>query len=270
MKVKHYTTKSNINDILKNGLKVNSQPELTEQAGIITNEYYKNYSDNKPLFFAIEKDNKRNIFSSQSDYALTINIKPDHLSADLQSLVDYGLVFCDDNETCFFDDFKSKTFLMLREYPELSGIMDIKDLLDPENELCELAKKLTGSGTCFSNINSKKIIDIETLNAPAEYLGTCVDSFDEDGESLIDIFRDVSNFACIEEESNEISVEDFMIATKKDMFDIENLSLNKKTYLESENKDVYMIYDEDKDIHYFFKAYKNKELSLKNNKKLKP
>tara|TARA_B100000700_G_C15063044_1_gene867375 strand:- start:9303 stop:10115 length:813 start_codon:yes stop_codon:yes gene_type:complete len=269
MKVKHYTSKTKINNILKNGLRINSESELTECAGNITNEYYKKYSENKPLFFAIEKENKKNIFSSQSDYGLTINISPKKLSADLQSLVDYGLIFCDDNETCFFDDFKSKTLLMLKKYPELSGIMEINDLLDPENELCELAKELTNSGTYFNNISAKNIIDIETLNAPAEYLGNCVDSFDENGDSLIDIFSDVSNFACIEEESKKVSVEDFMIATKKSMFDIERLSLNKKTYLESENKDVYMIYDEDKDIHYFFKTFKNKELKLKSNLKLK-
>ena len=97
-----------------------------------------------------------------------------------------------------------------------------------------------------------------------------MDSFDEDGESLIGIFSDVSNFAYIEENSTTINEKDFLIATKKDMFDIEKLTLNNKIYLESENKEIYMIYDEKDDIHYFFKAEKNPTIKLKNKSKIKP
>ena len=88
-----------------------------------------------------------------------------------------------------------------------------------------------------------------------QYLGSCVNSFDDDGECLIaDLpYADVTEFAQAEEQAIEISEREF-----KHNFDIpigiqQQLSTNEVKYLYDQKHDVYMIYDLSTDVHYFFR-----------------
>jgi len=84
------------------------------------------------------------------------------------------------------------------------------------------------------------------------YIGNCVNSFDENGYCTFPNFSDATEFAQAEEDAKEISQEQFNRAVE-----IPNSILNKIVdhqiiYLYAEPEDVYMAYDADDDIHYFF------------------
>jgi len=78
--------------------------------------------------------------------------------------------------------------------------------------------------------------------------GTCVDSFDEHGESNLSCFSDVSDFAVKEENSVEIPEKRFKSITNN----WESLPNGSYTYLYNKESDVVMAYNEDSDVHYFF------------------
>ena len=87
-------------------------------------------------------------------------------------------------------------------------------------------------------------------NKKYEFVGTCVNSFDEDGDCIVNQlpYSTASDFAGDEEEAEEISEKDFkkIIITDKMV-----PKSHKISYYKSE-QDVVMAYDEDDDIHYFF------------------
>jgi len=81
-----------------------------------------------------------------------------------------------------------------------------------------------------------------------EYVGNCLDSFDEDGNSLIDCFCD---FAQMEENAKEIPEEEFFSKLSRTqyqpfMFGTETI------FLLSECQNVLMAYLPQTDVHYFF------------------
>ena len=95
-----------------------------------------------------------------------------------------------------------------------------------------------------------------------QYVGNCVDSFDEDGQSLLPFYNDVSDFAYHEENYTEIS---------KDMFlnhvdvpnRLKNIINSKDTiFFKDEDNDILILYDSNKDIHYFFNQYIDKHVLL--------
>jgi hypothetical protein len=86
------------------------------------------------------------------------------------------------------------------------------------------------------------------------YLGNCVNSFDEDGECIVpNLYNDVSDFAYSEENSIEISKNDFIKNVGNVQDNISNHLSKDVIYLHDQINDVFMIYDIDNDIHYFFK-----------------
>lgn len=92
-------------------------------------------------------------------------------------------------------------------------------------------------------------------NKPYEYVGNCVNSFDDDGDCVLSIFRDTSDFAVAEEESKEVSkeVSKDIVKTFKMSSELEKIAKRKTTkLLYNEDRDIYFLYDTKKDIHYFF------------------
>lgn len=94
-----------------------------------------------------------------------------------------------------------------------------------------------------------------------EYLGSCVDSFDMEGscENTRLPYGDVSAFACGEERAiiilkNEIE-EEFSKNMKKSCF-VNILNKKDTTMLYDDEHNVYMLYDFEDDVHYFFKREK--------------
>lgn len=113
---------------------------------------------------------------------------------------------------------------------------------------------------CKSRIEPSRLKLVKTNNPhktaakiKAEYVGNCRDSFDLDtGDSLINCFYDVSDFAVQEENGKEITKEIFdsivtMLSDVKQ--DTKNHQLK---YFVYEDRNVYVLYDQDTDIHYFF------------------
>ena len=88
-------------------------------------------------------------------------------------------------------------------------------------------------------------------NEKALYLGSCVDSFDRDGECLQEElgWSSVSDFACAEENAQEVEAEEFQSYIP---IDIVNLTTGHKVkYLMTEDN-ILMLYDLEDDVHYFF------------------
>lgn len=92
---------------------------------------------------------------------------------------------------------------------------------------------------------------IESINKK-NFVGTCVNSFDEDGECIIPElpFNDVNDLAYADENAENISKEEFYRSVNVPESVIKKTSGNEIFYLIFE--DVYMLYDGDEDIHYFF------------------
>jgi hypothetical protein len=81
------------------------------------------------------------------------------------------------------------------------------------------------------------------------YIGTCVNCFDESGNSLISQFDNVSDFAYEEENAITISREVFI----KNVSNFSMLPNNKDIeYKVTRDKRIIMAYDPATDIHYFF------------------
>ena len=84
------------------------------------------------------------------------------------------------------------------------------------------------------------------------YVGNCTNVFDEDtGECALSMFNDVSDFAYQDENSENIDAKEFY----ERVIIPENLktSLSKNLeYKYYDQSDIYVIYDDDTDIHYFF------------------
>ncbi len=87
------------------------------------------------------------------------------------------------------------------------------------------------------------------------YLGDCVSSFDEDGSSLIDGLYDVSDFACVEEESEHISRKMFTryINNPQILDGFEDVLKDKKSeFYYHKDRNILLMYDGNIDIHYIF------------------
>lgn len=80
-------------------------------------------------------------------------------------------------------------------------------------------------------------------------VGTCKD-FDKEGNCNISQlpYRDTTNFAQAEENATEITKDEFMnnVNIPNNLKDINAI------YLHDEDNDVFMLYDDEKDIHYLF------------------
>ena len=90
---------------------------------------------------------------------------------------------------------------------------------------------------------------LENENQKYYYVGNCKNSFDDNGNSIIPQFSDTSDFACQEENAEEISKEQFMNL----VHDHNIVPTNHEViYLITQNEKIIMAHDTDDDIHYFF------------------
>ena len=83
------------------------------------------------------------------------------------------------------------------------------------------------------------------------HIGDCTNSFDENGDSFIPIFSDVTDFAQVEEEATEIPKWEF-----EKTIELEKAAglpaIDKMSYWHHKDRDIHFAYDDEKDIHYFF------------------
>jgi hypothetical protein len=87
-------------------------------------------------------------------------------------------------------------------------------------------------------------------NQKKQLVGTCVNSFDEDGNCTIPQlpYRDTTQFAQAEENATEITKDQFINNVNLP----DNLKNINAIYLHDKDHDLYMLYNDQKDIHYFF------------------
>ena len=78
------------------------------------------------------------------------------------------------------------------------------------------------------------------------WVGDCIHSFDEDGDSLLPFFRDVSDFAIVEEEAVSCIIKKSELA-----FIPSDVNTNMMYSIHSE-RDILIAYDFRKDVHHFF------------------
>lgn len=92
----------------------------------------------------------------------------------------------------------------------------------------------------------------ELIEQKKHCVGTCVNSFDEDGNCIVTElpWDDASAFAVADEESKEISKEEFFKEVELSPELLKRLSKHRVKFFVADG--VYMIYDENTDIHYFF------------------
>lgn len=83
--------------------------------------------------------------------------------------------------------------------------------------------------------------------------GNCVNSFDVDGDSLIDLFSDVSDFAYVEENSSLITLEEFVEKVGLKIQELSKITkLSQCDFLFNSERSICMLYNKIEDVHYFF------------------
>ena len=87
------------------------------------------------------------------------------------------------------------------------------------------------------------------------YIGNCVNSFDEDGDCVIDSlgYYDVSDFGVGDERAETLSWDEFDREVFVSLEMEEIIEGHEVIYLLDRERDLYMLYDSDDDIHYFFR-----------------
>lgn len=87
-----------------------------------------------------------------------------------------------------------------------------------------------------------------------QYVGNCVNSFTEDGDCIVMQlpYYTVSDFACNMAEADLITAEEFFDNVPKSVVDMLRLPISSDFEYYKDEDDVFMIYDCETDIHYFF------------------
>jgi hypothetical protein len=90
---------------------------------------------------------------------------------------------------------------------------------------------------------------LESYKTKKHLVGSCKD-FDEDGNCTIPQlpYTDTTHFAQAEENATEITKDQFINNVNVP----DNLKDINAIYLHDEDNDVFMLYDDEKDIHYLF------------------
>lgn len=86
-------------------------------------------------------------------------------------------------------------------------------------------------------------------------VGSCVDSFDDNGDCFFDNFSDVNDFACADEDAKRISKKQFWKSCVVSLWASCPTAIEKTHKIEyyyDERTDVFMLYDSTDDIHYFY------------------
>lgn len=114
----------------------------------------------------------------------------------------------------------------------------------------------------LADLTGKKIVIANNKTCSVQYYGNCVDSFDEDGESLIPIFENTTDFARQDENAKEITKDEFLKIIPKECIPKEVIQkiywypnrgkTHNILFFKYEN-DIFVLYDETIDIHFFFR-----------------
>ena len=98
------------------------------------------------------------------------------------------------------------------------------------------------------DIEDYKDVVNESTDRLKYYEGSCVDSFDEDGDTVNNLpYQDVSEFALNEEDYVEIDKEKFYANVGGNIPEVQDA-----IYFQDMKNDIFILYDDMKDVHHFF------------------
>jgi hypothetical protein len=111
---------------------------------------------------------------------------------------------------------------------------------------------------------TESITESKSITESAEYLGNCVDAFDnKSGECVLPgLYQNTYDFAWHEEEYKEISRLEFNKAVGTIDPNIDKIIRN-RSYFYDEDSNIYIIYDNKTDVHYFFRGELNEAIDTK-------
>lgn len=159
------------------------------------------------------------------------------------------------NPSATGDDLNSvKTIMTALQSDPQKDIKLAQARADAQKGLITLPESVQpGTGSWFRSLQNIVIGNRRIVES--EFLGTCANSFDEDGECVVPgLYNDVSDFAVHEEEAVEISLDEFTTAVGNISPAVRGELGNDLAYLYDTDNEIYMIYDQDADVHYFFKG----------------
>lgn len=269
MYVYHFTIIERLEEILKNGLQPGMPINLTNYAGAESFSFYEEKKN--PIYLSIKNEDTHG-FKKENEVLIKINkeyLDKNHIYPDIQSLIDIGIKIDKEGETFYFQGIgQSLNYLPNSLEPKefkRNNTYYIEDLMTPNSKMANYFISLTGTFAYTKEI-SPDIISSEIYNEyqKAEYLGNCIESFDEEGNSLIDIFNHTSDFALSDENSIEMTYEEFIKKTRTEDFILNKLlsnidyydDLEKCIFLNDQEREIAYMYEPNNDIHFIFKLSK--------------
>lgn len=279
MYVYHFTIIERLEEILKNGLQPGMPINLTSYAGAESFSFYEEKKN--PIYLSIKNEDTHG-FKKENEVLIKINkeyLDKNHIYPDIQSLIDIGIKIDKEGETFYFQGIgQSLNYLPNSLEPKefkRNNTYYIEDLMTPNSKMANYFISLTGTFAYTKEI-SPDIISSEIYNEyqKAEYLGNCIESFDEEGNSLIDIFNNTSDFALSDENSIEMTYEEFIKKTRTEDFILNKLlsnidyydDLEKCIFLNDQEREIAYMYEPNNDVHFIFKLSKY-DINLSNESK---
>lgn len=275
----HFTSIERLEDILTNGLKVGMKKNLTSPLGSESFSFYKNGKN--PIYIS-KKNEETDGFKTENEVLIKIKIEaldPNHMFPDIQSLIDIGIKIDKEGETFYFQGIgASLNYIPNSMEPKQfkrNNTYYIKDLMTPNSEMSKHFITLTNTFAYTKNI-SPDFLSYEIYNKykQADYLGNCIESFDEEGNSLIDIFNNTSDFALSEDNSNEISYDDFIKKSRIEEYNLNRIlssidyydDVKNCIFLHDEEQKIAYMYEPNNDVHFIFKLNKYDDILTNKNK----
>jgi hypothetical protein len=142
----HRTHQSRVETILKDGLKINSEKNLTEAGAWATDVYGCN-----PIYLSVKPDTYN---KAEDSVLLKVDVTGLELVADLPGLVDEGGYLS--NDGMYFEPGTGKMFSAADEDDEYE--VEYEDLLAPSSWECKKAIELTQSAACLQDIPPERIV----------------------------------------------------------------------------------------------------------------
>jgi hypothetical protein len=142
----HTTSPIAINDIEKNGLKINSKFNKSQASQFYVNEIY----GMNPIYISKEQGKYKN------GVVLAIDVTGIELVVDIPTLIsDYGAMLGEDLTHVWFEE--DYTPFEMFDWVDGNGALYFKDLLNPNSAVAKAMIELTGTAVVMQNIPPNRI-----------------------------------------------------------------------------------------------------------------
>lgn len=156
----HFTHPNNVDDILRDGLRV-GRPIVTDNSVAWTLDFY----ETNPIYLTTLESDFLRAFA-ETEWAEFVSFDVDSsaldLVADLASLVDKGARY----EEGMFDLRGKLELEPLMRFADEYGFLEIEHLLDPSSSASKIAISITGTAACLSDI-APRLLTLNCEISPA-------------------------------------------------------------------------------------------------------